>query len=61
MASNVLATKSDLRELEMRIYKYFGATHPCQGNNFERTSDLRNLLFNRLDCTADLVGSKFGR
>jgi hypothetical protein len=31
------------------------------GNNFERPSDLRNLLFYRLDCTADLVGSKFGR
>ena len=25
MAGNVLSTKSDLRELEMRIYKYFGA------------------------------------
>ena len=25
MSRIVLATKSDLRELEMRIYKYFGA------------------------------------
>ena len=44
MPSNVLATKSDLRELEMRIHKYFGAILVAHAGTAALTVVLLQLL-----------------